>query len=128
MLTKIVGFIIILLLTQISLAATCLANDSACELQQKKLHMMDKLKIEPIKTKDQTAPTTPKKVEKKAPKPPQFQLPGHGETENNKPKPLKPNRNPGLKIFIPSTKDSQSEKATTQDTKKTPTPHSGIYR
>ena len=130
MLTKIVGFIIILLLTNISLATTCLANDTACELKQKKLQMMGKLGIEPIKTKDQTAVPIQKQVEQKAPKPPHFQLPkpSSTKTENNAPKPSKLQRNPGLKIFMPSAKDSQAQKATTQDTKAKPTPNTGIYR
>lgn len=125
MLNKAGVCIITLLLTTISLATTCTSNDTTCDINQKKLQLMDKMGIESIKTKDQP---TPKSIEKKPPQPLRFQIPKPGtpKTETNETKQtLKPQRNPGLKIFTPSVKKPQPQEPKTQPTVH---PSTGIYR
>lgn len=76
---KIIFFVAISLLTTISLATTCAPSDANCQLNQKKLQLMNEAGVTPIKTKDRSMPDT----NKKASKPPPFQIPVPKSSQEN---------------------------------------------
>ena len=123
---KIIAFICTLLLTTISLAATCAPDDEECELAQKKQQMMKESGIEPIATKDQSVsdldankkPPTPKYVPFQIHKPDSTQTDTGQDTADQS---AQIQYNPGLKLFSPEKQSSQGP-ATSQTPAQNPGP------
>jgi hypothetical protein len=136
---KIIGMVLtILFLSTISFAATCASGD--CELDKKKLQLLDKMSVKPTTTKDQATPEVekPKIVPFQIPRPVSSQTQPTQQTQDNKEESddqsqqlEQPKINPGLKGFMPPSPDS---KATTNNLKQQESevktqPQSGIiYR
>lgn len=103
----------LLLLATVSLAVTCAPNDANCELEQKKMKLMDKMNIKAIETKNQTESesnqplvTEPFKI----PKPKNDQVDGQLEVQFN----------PGLKLPVSTEQNSQKQGSVSQPQKSEP--------